>query len=235
LALSWLQALFGALSRWFEGRTLGSWHGKAVRVVDGTGFSMPDTAANRQCWPYAGRQAPGCGFPTGKLVGLFCLHSGRLLAFRTASWKTHDLSLARLLLKALRAGEVLLGDRAYCGWHFLALLQRRKVDFVVRLHQARTLHTRALPSWWEAWKKTHRPLDQSQRRWDTMPAELLVRLVRFRLTARGFRTKSVIVVTSLLDETRFPDAAIAELYLRRWQVERKRPIRDLLGGKAKSG
>jgi hypothetical protein len=205
LALSWLQALFAALARWFETRTSGSWHGKTVRVVDGTGFSMPDTAANRQCWPYAGRQAPGCGFPTGKLVGLFCLHTGRLLAFRTASWKTHDLSLARLLLKALRAGEVLLGDRAYCGWHFLALLQRRKVDFVIRLHQAR--------------KKTHRPLDQSHRRWDALPAELLVRLVRFRLTARGFRAKSVIVVTSLLDETRFPDTAIAELYLRRWQVE----------------
>jgi hypothetical protein len=49
--------------------------------------------------------------------------------------------------------------------------------------------------------------------------ELLVRLVRFQVQIRGFRTQNVVVVTSLLDEKAFPDSAIAELYARRWQVE----------------
>jgi hypothetical protein len=81
LALPWLQALFAALGRWFEPRTKGSWYGRIVRLIDATGFSMPDTKKNRRRWPYAGGQKPGCGFPTGKLVGLFCLHTGCLLAF----------------------------------------------------------------------------------------------------------------------------------------------------------
>jgi hypothetical protein len=134
LALPWLQTLFAALGRWFDRRTTGQWRGRTVRLMDASGFSMPDTAKNRAVWPYAGGQKRGCGFPTGKLVGLFCLHTGRMLAFAQGIWKTHDLSLARKLLGYLRAGEVLVADRAYCGWFFLAQLLGRKVDFVIRLH-----------------------------------------------------------------------------------------------------
>src|SRR5687767_12820702 len=87
LPLPWLQALFAALTRWFEPRSKGQWYGRIVRLFDATGFSMPDTEENRRCWPYAGGQKRGCGFPTGKLVGLFCLHTGRLLAFAQSTWK----------------------------------------------------------------------------------------------------------------------------------------------------
>ena len=219
LPLAWLQALFGALSRWFERRTTGQWRGRTVRLIDATGFSMSDTDQNRRRWPYAAGQKPGCGFPTGKLVGLFCLHTGRLLAFAQGAWKAHDLPLARKLLHGLRAGEVLVADRAYCGWLFLAQLLRQKTDFVIRLHQARLVRSRHYRSWREDWKKPQRPRGQSRRSWLKQPEELAVRLVRFRVQVRGFRTRSVIVVTSLLDEEAFPDSAIAELYGLRWQIE----------------
>ena len=219
LPLAWLQALFAALARWFEPRTKDQWCSRTVRLIDGSGFSMPDTAENRQRWSYAGGQKPGCGFPTGKLVGLFCLHTGRLLAFAEGVWKTHDLTLARKLLRALKAGEVLVADRAYCGWLFLVQLLGQKVDFVMRLHQARKARGRRFRSWLEVWKKPQRPAGQSWRFWEKQPAEITVRLVRFQVRARGFRTQSVVVVTSLLDETAFPDSAIAEIYARRWQVE----------------
>src|SRR5690606_6322128 len=52
LPLPWLQALFVALSRWFDPRTKGLWHGRIVRLIDATGFSMPDTDENRRRWPY---------------------------------------------------------------------------------------------------------------------------------------------------------------------------------------
>ncbi len=218
LPLSWLQTLFAALSRWFEPRGQGHWYGRTVRLIDATGFSMPDTLKNRQRWPYAGRQKPGCGFPTGKLVGLFCLHTGRLMAFAESSWKSHDLPLARRLLRWLRPGNVLVADRAYCGWLFLVQLLAGKIDFVIRLHQARPVRSRRR-SWWEAWQKPQRPPEQSRRAWQRRPQELMVRLVRFQVQTRGFRTQYVTVVTSLLDEKLFPNAAIAALYARRWQVE----------------
>jgi IS4 transposase len=49
--------------------------------------------------------------------------------------------------------------------------------------------------------------------------ELELRVVTFQVAAKGFRTKQVTVVTTLLDEERYPDEAIAQLSGRRWSVE----------------
>jgi len=117
---------------------------------DGTGLARPDTNANRQRWPYAGGQKKGGGFPTGKLLGLFYLHTGRLIALVEGTWQQHDLTLTRQLLGWLHTGEVLVADRAFGGWFFLLQLLGRKVDFVIRRHQARTLRSRRYPSWQEA-------------------------------------------------------------------------------------
>jgi hypothetical protein len=219
LAVLWLRTLFDALNQWFAARTTGQWRGRTVRLIDGTGFSMPDTRLNRRRWHYASGQKPGCGFPTGKLVALFCLHTGRLIDYTQGTWKTHDLSLARRLLGVLRAGEVLVADRGYSGWLFFVQLLGRKVDFVIRLNQTRHLRSRRRRSWLETWLKPQRPASQSKRSWRKQPGEVTVRLVRFQLAIPGYRTKSVVLVTSLLDEKAFPDSAIAELYGLRWQIE----------------
>ena len=55
------------------------WLGRRVKILDGTGASMPDTAKNQAEWPQSRSQQPGCGFPVVKLVGLFSLGSGALL------------------------------------------------------------------------------------------------------------------------------------------------------------
>lgn len=220
LSLAWLQTLFATLGRWFERRTTGQWCGRTVRLIDASGFSMPDTVKNRTVWPYAGGQKPGCGFPTGKFVGLFCLHTGRLIAFAQGIWKLHDQTLARKLLRALRAGEVLVADRAYGGWWFLRQLLNQQIDFVIRLHQTRRVRRRRSGSWLETWNRPLAPsAGQSRAAWKKVSANLTVRLVSFRIEVRGFRTHHVIVVTSLLDENEFPAAAIAELYGLRWQIE----------------
>jgi hypothetical protein len=219
LSVAWLEALFASLARWFEPRVTTRWRGRCVRVIDGTGFSMPDTPRNHARWDYPAGTKRGCSFPAGKLVGLFCLHSGRLIAFVQDTWRTHDIMLARRLLCRLRRDDVLIADRAYCGWILLALLRRRRADFVIRLHQARRLRSRKLGSHYESWPRPQRPAEHSWRFWHALPADLPVRLVRFVVHPRGFRAHHVIVATSLLDAQAFPDHAIAALYGQRWQVE----------------
>jgi len=41
-----------ALAQWL-------WRGRAVKLVDGTGISMPDTEENQACYPQPSSQAPG--------------------------------------------------------------------------------------------------------------------------------------------------------------------------------
>jgi len=204
------------IMQWFEERRAPAcWRGRQVRVLDGCGVSMPDTAENRKQWPYAGGQKPGCGFPTAQLVGLFCLATGRLVRFAFADWKAHEIPLARQLIAWIQPKEIVLADRGFCGWGFMALLQRKEVDVVLRLHQARRTKEGRV-SWvkpqlkGETWDKAL---------WAELPDELHLRVVTFRVAVKGFRTKEVTVVTTLLDEQQYPNAAIAELYRQRWAVE----------------
>lgn len=51
------------------------WRGRAVKLVDGTGRSMPDTTENQAVYPPSSTQAPGVGFPLARLVAVICLAS----------------------------------------------------------------------------------------------------------------------------------------------------------------
>ena len=217
LTLVGLRAAHEQIGGWIQRHTgeAQCWCGRAVKVLDGCGVSMPDTAQNRSRWPYASGQKPGCGFPTAQLVGLFCLATGRLVRFSVDSWKAHEIPLARLLVSWIEPGEIVLADRGFCGWGLMALLQRKGVDVVMRAHQARKLKGRQM-SWA---KPPRRAQTWSKALWGELPAELTVRLVRFRVNVPGFRTEQVVLVTTLLDGEAYPDQAIAELYRRRWAVE----------------
>jgi len=46
-----------------------------------------------------------------------------------------------------------------------------------------------------------------------------VRELRYRVAPKGFRTNSITLVTTLMDPEVYPAADLAELYLRRWEIE----------------
>src|SRR5262249_1142224 len=56
------------------------WHGRAVKIVEGSGVSMPDTEANQQAYPQPSTQAPGLGFPGARIVVVLSLACGAVLA-----------------------------------------------------------------------------------------------------------------------------------------------------------
>ena len=59
----------------------------------------------------------------------------------------------------------------------------------------------------------------SAEQYATLPDELTLREVRVRVAQKGFRTRSLVVVTTLLDAEQYPPEEIALLYRRRWQAE----------------
>ena len=52
-----------------------------------------------------------------------------------------------------------------------------------------------------------------------LPESIMVRELRYRITAPGFRTREVTLVTTLLDAAAYPADALAELYGTRWRIE----------------
>ena len=69
------------------------------------------------------------------------------------------------------------------------------------------------------WPRPPRPKWMSAKQYVTLPDELTLREVRVRVSHKGFRTKSIVVVTTLLDAHQYPPEEIALLYRQRWQAE----------------
>jgi len=84
------------------------WRGRTVKLVDGTGLSMPDTPENQALYPQPGAQAPGVGLPLPRLVMVICLATGAALdaAIGPHSGKgSGELGLVRRLLASERTGR----------------------------------------------------------------------------------------------------------------------------------
>jgi hypothetical protein len=205
-----------------EERWLG---GRAIKIVDGTGLSMPDTPENQALWPQSGEQQPGCGFPLLKLVGLFSLSSGAFLESISGNKHVHESTLFRGLWGKLQKGDILLADRGFSSYAAIAgLQQQRGVDSVMRLHQMRKIDFRTgrrlgPEDRLVVWQKPQRTDAWSVEEDAALPATLTLRMIRLRVAAPGFRTKSIVLVTTLVDAEAYPAKELRELYARRWQVE----------------
>jgi hypothetical protein len=212
------------------------WLSRNVKIVDGTTVSMPDTPENQAVYPQPSSQKKGCGFPIMKVVALFSLASGALMHFARENLRVHESMLFRRLWSLLEAGDVVLGDRGFCSFLTMASLLGRGVDSVMRLHHARRADFRCgkylgpddrLIVWQ---KPAQRPAICRTEDFVALAETLPLRLIRLRVQARGFRTRVIVLVTTLLDAEAYPADAIRALYLERWTVELHfREIKTVLG------
>lgn len=201
------------------------WHGLRPKVIDGSTVSLPDTLKNQRTYPQLRSQKPGCGFPLMRLVGVFSLATGVLLDYAKGNKHQHELRLLWKLLDQFKPGDLAVADRGFCSYVLLALLSLRSVLSVCRLHQARPADLRKGKRLGKndrlfTWRKPRqRPRWLPQSWWKKIPAELAVRVIRFKLCCPGYRPKSVTLVTTLLDPKKYPAQDIAKLYARRWKIE----------------
>jgi putative transposase len=203
------------------------WLGHRVLNVDGSTVTMADSQANQAEYPQQPGQKRGCGFPLARIVVVFSLAVGTILEAALGKYQgkqTGENSLFRTLHPTLQKGDVVLADRYFSGWCDLALLWQRGVHSVVRKHQLRATDFRTglrlgVADHLVFWTKPQRPPWMSRGQYQALPDVLTVREVRVRVEHKGFRTREVIVVTTLLEAERYSAAEIAKLYRRRWQAE----------------
>jgi Transposase DDE domain len=195
------------------------WRGRSVKLVDGTGISMPDTPENQALYPQPSTQAPGVGFPLARLVMVICLATGAALdaAMGPHSGKgTGELGLVRRLLEGFRPGDVMLADALYCNYFLIASLMSAGVDVLFEQNGARitdfrrgqSLGTRDHLVRWP--KPAARPEWMTTEQYADFPDELTVREVK---------VAHQILVTTLLDQRRVSKDDLSALYARRWNVE----------------
>jgi len=118
LPLPMLRALTCQSGRLLHERSAAGWRwrDRHVKLLDGTGVSMPDMPENQAAFPQPACQAPGVGFPLARLHTITCLASGAVLAAACGPHRGaghSELDLSRTLLGALSGGDVLLAVALY--------------------------------------------------------------------------------------------------------------------------
>jgi hypothetical protein len=218
----------------------GRWHGHRTFLVDGSGCSMPDTPTLQDAFGQPNVQRPGCGFPVARLLGLFHAGTGVLPKLVVAPLLTHDLAQVQAIHPALHPGDVLVADRGLCSYAHLALLVQAGVHAVLRvgarpivdftpgrpfvrpsvrrtpvvkgIPRSRWLKTLGVQDQLVAWlKPTTCPAWLAKETLAALPDTLVLREVRYQLDTRGFRTRQITLVTTLLDPAVYPVAELAEL------------------------
>jgi Transposase DDE domain len=204
------------------------WHGRHVKIVDGTTLTMPDTPANQNAFPRRANQTAGVGFPIARLVVLFSLAWATALDLAlgpTKGKKTGETTLFRTLFDALQPGDIVLGDRLFDAYGDIVELSRRGVDVVLRMRGGRGCDFRrgrwlATLDHLVVWNKPRFHAGRLGRAvWAAQPQQLTVRELRYRVSTPGFRTQEVVLVSTLVDAAVYAKAEVADLYHQRWQCE----------------
>jgi hypothetical protein len=204
-----------------------SFHGRRVVIADGSTLSMPDTPENQAEYPQHGNQEPGCGFPIARIVVLIALATGAVLDAAVGPRKgklSGEGTLLRALHGRLRRGDILLGDRCFCSYFEVALLAGQGVDVVMRQNENRPVdfrsgHRLGHDDHLVVWSKPQRAHWMDPETYATVPETVTIRELRVRVTPRGFRTRVLIVMTTLRDAGEFSHDELAALYRARWHAE----------------
>lgn len=224
----------------------GPWHGLRTFLVDGSSTITPDTPALQKAFGQPTGQKVGCGFPVPKTLGLFDAVTGLIVQMLAFPLFTHEQSKVWLVHRLLKAGDLLVGDRGFCSFAHLAMLQARGVLACFRLHQRQTIDFRPNRKSRDQFPKGQRkgkptstflrrlghhdqvvgwqrpptmPAWMTAEQWAVIPESLEARELQYRIPAKGQRTRVITIATTLLDPVLYPKAAVAELYGVRWQVE----------------
>ena len=117
-----------------------------------------------------------------------------------------------ILRRFLRKGDIVVADRGFWSFANLAFLALCGVDMIVRTRYADKVD-------WSKGKSLgkddrvitmKRPADKeasrvmSKRMWHWLPTEITVRQVRAKVAVAGFRTKELLITTTLLDPLKWP-------------------------------
>jgi hypothetical protein len=204
------------------------WKGRHhAKLIDGFTFTMPDTAANQAAYPHPKTQRRGVGLPIARAVAVLSLATACVLDLAKGPYQgkeTGETALLRKLLASLQPGDIGVADRYYCSFLMIALLLAQGTHVCARKHQARHSDFRRGQRLGKydhliVWTRPERPAWMDEATYARIPETLTLREIRFQIVEPGRRTRSIDIITTLVDADEYTREEIAQLYGFRWNSE----------------
>jgi hypothetical protein len=164
--------------------------------------------------------ATGTTYAEGRMSVLYDLLNRIGLDGRLESSRMGEVELAIEQLRHARTGDVLVNDRGFTGYAYLAWHQRLDLDYIARCSTGSFAAAQELFRLNRAGcSKTVRLLAPADQRAELkalgLPLELIVRFVSVRLSTGELE----VLATSLLDEEQYPSEEFLNVYHWRWNHE----------------
>jgi hypothetical protein len=203
-------------TRWLQRRNL--------KAIDGTTLTLADTPENQASYPQPKSQKPGCGFPILRLSVLFSLRSGAVLQTIQGNYYQNEMRLFQSFQPQVAKHDILIYDRAAGNYVVAASAKLWEADLISRV-AIRRIDFRKGQRLGKGdrlvvWKKSkYKPTYLTEEQWAKFPEEITVRVINVNVTQKGFRTRRLNLVTTLLDAQLYPLREVAHAFLRRWRLE----------------
>ncbi len=199
----------------YETNSFEQWAGLNLFAVDGVVWRTADTLENHQVFETQSNQLRENTYPQIRMVCHMELTSHQLINSAFSGYRTSEMVLAEELIDSTLDHSLTLFDK---GYYSLGLLNRWSQTGAERhwLIPARkdlnyeVLHRAGKNDWRVRLKTT----PQSRKKFDELPEFIEARLVSKTIKGKEYR-----ILTSMVDELRFPSDEMVELYRYRWEIE----------------
>ena len=188
---------------------------------------MPDTAANQEAYPQPPQQKPGVGFPLARIAVFFSLACGAVIDLGICSCSgkgNSELGLLHKLWHVLRSGDVLLADRYMCAWYEIYMLRERGIDSITRMRVHRQVDFRRGKRLGKGdhivqWQRPANIRAIDTKTLNSLPEFLTIRETRVQVEQPGFRSRSIILATTMLNAEEITADDLGKVYRARWNAE----------------
>ncbi|MEC4765712.1 IS4 family transposase [Mycobacterium sherrisii] len=185
------------------------WRDLLVCAIDGTSMFVPNSDANAVAFGrQTGRPEAESGYPMLRLLTVVACGTRTVIDAVFGAYRVGETTYAPQLLGCLKPGMLLLADRNFAVTALVEQIAAAHADLLIRCKD-----TRVLPP------IKHLP----DRTWLARMGAVTVRVIDARISValNGGATRAghYRLVTTLIDEKRYPADELVRLYHQRWEIE----------------
>ncbi|NRB81904.1 MAG: IS4 family transposase [Saccharospirillaceae bacterium] len=204
------------IDTFYQSKQVKRWHGLRLLAVDGSVTTLPK---NKVLLEYFGKARSHSVQPAVRISQLYDVKNKLTVDLRVEPHTTGERNMALKHLEYAQKGDVIVYDRGYPAVWFFKYHLAKGVEFCTRAtldssNIIKTFLASGNMSETIAFPCTEKSLRRCRK--DGLSTESIdLRLVRVDLPTGT----TEILITSLVDETKFPTSIFADLYCQRWDVE----------------
>lgn len=185
------------------------WRGLLVCAIDGTSLFVPNSDANAVAFGrQTGRPDAESGYPMLRLLTLVACGTRTVIDAVFGAYRVGETTCAPTLLRCLKPDMLLLADRNFAVTALVEQIASAHANLLIRCKDTRVLPPiKTLPD----------------RTWLARMGAVTVRVIDARISVRldggATRCGHYRLITTLIDEKRYPADELVRLYHQRWEIE----------------